>query len=71
MSTDHSIIEPIVKRNFGNIFHHWNGPNKRQHIHKNTSQQYRPISYQIPRNSSVTYPKEDCLGCGLNNKGMG
>ena len=40
MSTSHSIIEPIVNQDFGNTFHHQNGPNQNQHIHKNTSQQY-------------------------------
>ena len=27
MNTPHSIIEPIVNRNFGYIFQHHNGPN--------------------------------------------
>ena len=62
--TAHYMIEPIFKWNFGNTFQHHNGPNQRQHIHKKTSQQYQPISYQIPRTSSITYLK----GCGLKNK---
>ena len=70
MSTAHSVIEPIINRNFGNIFHHLNVPNQRQHIHKNTSQYYQPISYQRPRTSSIPYLKEDCFGCGTNNKGV-
>ena len=68
ISTAHSVIEPIANRNFGNTFHHQNGPNQRQHIHKNTSQQCQSRSYQIPSTSSITYPKEDCIGFGLNNK---
>ena len=28
-TSSHNIIEPIFKRNFGNIFHHQNGPNQR------------------------------------------
>ena len=68
MSTAHSVIEPIANQNFGNTFHHHNGPNQHQHIHKNTSQQCQSRSYQIPSTSSITYPKEDCIGFGLNNK---
>ena len=64
------MISPIVKRSFGNTFHHNNGPNQLKHIHKNNSQQYQPRPYQIPRISSILYLKEDCLGCGLNKKGV-
>ena len=51
MSTSHSIIYPIVIRNFDNTFRDHNVPNKHQHFHKNKSQQYQYISYQIPRTS--------------------
>ena len=34
----------------------------------NTIQQYQPISYQRPKNSSIPYLKEDCIVCGLNRK---
>ena len=51
ISTAHFIIEPIVNRNFVNTFHHHNGPNKHQCVHKNTSQYYQLISYQRPRTS--------------------
>ena len=51
MSTAHSMIELIVKQDFSNTLHHQNGPNQRQHIHKNTSHQYQPKSYQRPRTS--------------------
>ena len=61
-STDHSMIEPIVNWNFGNTFKYQNGPNQSQHIHKNTSKQYKTRSYQRPRTLSITYLKEDCLG---------
>ena len=61
ISKAHSIIETIVNINFGNKFHHQNGPNQRQHIHKNTSQQYQYIPYQRPRNSQVTQLKENCI----------
>ena len=39
-STSRSIIEPILNHNFDNTFQHQNGPNQRQHIHKNTIQHY-------------------------------
>ena len=68
MSTAHSMIEPIVNRYFGNIFHHHNGPNQRKNIHKNISQHYQPRSYQIPSTSSIPYLKEDCLVCVISNK---
>ena len=58
MSTAHSIVEPIFGRDFGNTFQHQNGPNKCQRIHKNTIQQYQPISYQRPSTSSIPYLKE-------------
>ena len=57
MSTDHSIIEPIVKWNFVNTFQHQNGPNQRQQIHKNTIQQYQTRYYQRPRTSSFPHLK--------------
>ena len=40
MNPSHSMIEPIVNRNFGNIFHHQNGPNQHQHTNKNAIQKY-------------------------------
>ena len=73
----HSMIEPILNRNFGNTFQHQNGPNQHQHTHKNTgqnhqhrntSQQYQHISFQIPSTSSIPYKKENCIGCVNNNK---
>ena len=45
MKTFHSIIETIFNRTFGNTFQHQNGPNQRQQIHKNTSQQFQQIYY--------------------------
>ena len=41
MSTDHYMIKTIINSNFGIAFHHQNGPNQSQHIHKNTSEQYQ------------------------------
>ena len=40
MNQYHSIIETIFNRNFGNTFHHKNGPNQRRPTNKNTSQEY-------------------------------
>ena len=40
----------------------------KKYQHRNTSKQYQPISFQIPRPSSITYLKEECIGCGLSNK---
>ena len=57
ISTAHSMIDSIVNRNFGNTFHHQNGPNQGQRVHKNTSQQYQFISYQIKSTSSIPYLK--------------
>ena len=37
MTLSHSIIEPIVNRNFDNTFQHKNEPNQRKYTHKNTS----------------------------------
>ena len=92
MIPSHSMIEPIVKNNFGNKFRHQNGSNKCQstykniiqqhqhrntsqeyqqrntsqhYQHRNTSQQYKPISFQRPRTLSITYLKENCVGCGI------
>ena len=41
MTIFHSIIEPIVNRNFLNTFQHQTGTNQRQKTHKNTSQQHQ------------------------------
>ena len=41
MNPPHSMIEPIVNRNFGNKFQHQNGPNQHHQTHKNTSKQYQ------------------------------
>ena len=57
MTTSHSIIEPMVNQNFGNTFQQLNGPDQRQHIHKNTTQKYQPISFQRSRISSIKYLK--------------
>ena len=66
MTSSHSMIEPIVNRDFGNQFQHQNGTNQHQHIHKNTnkqyeqrknSQQYQPIFYQRLRTSPIPYLK--------------
>ena len=65
------MIDPIFNRNFGNIFHHQDGPKQQQqHAHKNTFQWYQYRSYQIPSTSSITYLNQDCRSCGLNNKGV-
>ena len=50
MSTAHSMIEPIVNRNFGNTFHHQNGPNQCRHINKKivNSINIEPINFQRP-----------------------
>ena len=70
MSTDHLMIGRSVNINFGNTFHQHNGPNQRQHVHKPTGQNYQCRSFQIPMNYSITYLKEYCCWCVLNNKGM-
>ena len=54
--------------------YHQNTPIQ-QYQHKNTgqpeySQQYQPRSFQRNRTSSIPYLKENCLLCGLNNKGV-
>ena len=40
MNPYHSTIKPIIKRNFGNKFHHHNGSDQRQNTNKNASNQY-------------------------------
>ena len=45
--TVHSIVDPIFNRDFGNNFHHQNGPNQHQHVHKPTGRQYQYISFCI------------------------
>ena len=79
MTSSYLMIELILNRNFGNTFQYKNGPNQhqpthkntsQQHQHRNTSQRYQPRSFQRPRTSSIPYLKEDCIGCGLNNKGV-
>ena len=58
MNTSHSIIEPVVNRNFGKTFQHHNGPNQIQHTHKNTSQQHHHINTSQQhkhRNTSQQY----------------
>ena len=60
----------ILNINFGNKFHHQNGPNQHQHVHKPKSQHYQFRTFQISRTSSIKYLEEDCGGCGLNNKGL-
>ena len=50
ISTANSMIDTIVNINFGNIFHHQNGPNQHQHVYKikvNSINTY-PIKYQVP-----------------------
>ena len=49
-STTHYIIYLIVKRDFGNNFHHQNGPNQCQHTQKTTRQQYKSKYFQRSRN---------------------
>ena len=54
--------------------YHQNTPIQ-QYQHKNTgqpeySQQYQPRYFQRNRTSSIPYLKENCLLCGLNNKGV-
>ena len=68
MTPSHLVIEPIVDRNFGNKFQHQNGPNQRQRIQKITSQQYKPISYQIPSTPPTPYLEKDCIGFVINHK---
>ena len=58
MTPSHSMIEPIVNRNFGNTLQYQNGPNQLQHTHKITSQQHqhRNTSQQYQhRNTSQQY----------------
>ena len=59
---------PIVNRSFGNTFHHQNGPNQIQHLHKQTSQHYKYIPFKISMNFSHPYLKEKIIGCRLGNK---
>ena len=40
MNPSHSMVEPIVNRNFGNTLQHQNGPNQRQQTNKNAIQKY-------------------------------
>ena len=56
-----TMIDPIANKNFGNNFHQCNVPNQCQHTHKSTCQQYQSRSFQILRNFSITYPKEQFL----------
>ena len=63
------MIYPIFSRNFGNNFHHKNGTNQCQNVHKPTGQQYQYLSIYTPITSSITHLKEDCHGCGLNING--
>ena len=72
MKSPHSMIYPIVNRNFGNTPQNQNVPNKRQQTHKNTSKQlkntskkYQPRYYKITRTLSITYLKEDFIGHGI------
>ena len=41
INLSHSMIEPILNKNFVNTSQHQNGLNQRQHTHKNTSQQHK------------------------------
>ena len=69
MSKSHSIIELIGNRNFGNIFHHQNGPNQCQHrIIIKLVKSINPDPFKIPRTSSIPCRKQNCLGCGISNK---
>ena len=70
MPTAHSMIDPIANINSVNTFHHQNGPNQRQRVHKNTIQHHQSIFYQIPRTSLIPHLKEDYNSCVLNNKGV-
>ena len=56
MNPSHSMIEPIINRNFGNTSQHQNGPNQHQHTHKNISQQYQH------RNTRQQYQHRNTLG---------
>ena len=58
ISTAHSMIDPIFKINFDNIFHRQNRSNQRQRVHKPTCQQYQSRYFQRSRTSSITYLKE-------------
>ena len=41
MNPSHSMIGPIVNRNFGNTFQHQIELNQHQHTHKSASQKYQ------------------------------
>ena len=56
--------------NKNTIQQHQHTNNSQRYRHIKTSKQYQPRSFQIPSTSSITYLKEDCIGCGNDNKGM-
>ena len=61
-----NMIEPIVKRNFGNNFHHQNGRNQHQYVHKTHTNSTNPDPSKY-KNFSPTYLKQ-ITGCALDNK---
>ena len=41
------MIDPVVNRNLGNIFHHKKLTNYSQYLYQPTGQQYQPITFLI------------------------
>ena len=56
-----NMITPIVKGNLGNIFYHKNLLKQIKYVQKNTGKQYQSRPFQIPKNFSSTYTKENIL----------
>ena len=69
MLTSNSMTEPIVNRKYGNTFHHQNGPNQRQCVHKPAVKQYKSISVQITGKSSSIYLSKTLLDVDLETGG--
>ena len=63
------MIDPIVKRNFQNIFNHQNIPNQHQHGHNPTGQHNKYRYFHRPRKYVIEYIKEEYHGYVINNKG--
>ena len=62
------------QKKFSQKYHH--STTRQQYQHRNTGpqyhhgQQYQPISFQRHRKYSIPHLKENCLGFGINNKGV-
>ena len=58
MTPSDSMIKPIANRNFGNTYHHKNGPNQCEYTHQKNSQKHQHRNtrqqYQL-RNTSKHY----------------